>query len=68
MRITAIPQIIVNTTEGPCVLKVSEAAIADVLIAFIAGWLQDGHGKLYKLPANMIVTGDLVELPNKESK
>lgn len=67
-KLTAIPTLFVDTTVGPCAVKVSEPSIETILLQFIAGWVADGHARLIKLPPNMVVTGSIVELNPKEER
>ncbi|MCM0751590.1 hypothetical protein DEA98_10505 [Brucella pseudogrignonensis] len=66
-QLTAVPTLVVNTTEGVCSVKVTEPSIETVLLSFIAGWLQDGQARLIRLPSNVLVTGSIVDSPSEDA-
>lgn len=65
-RLVSVPTLIVNTSEGVCSVKVTEPSIETALLAFVAGWVQDGQAKLVRLPSNVLVTGTIVDQPRDE--
>lgn len=65
-QLISVPTLIVNTSEGVCAVKVTEPSIETALLAFVAGWVQDGQAKLVRLPSNVLVTGSIVDMPREE--